>query len=118
MLNWWFPEIGTYKDNNNHGDIGMAVKWLMSNGMKYILYRDPGLPLGSRNFYLHVRNDLADKTGLAAVPAATGTAAATPTNPDRPRATGCSIWRPQAPTGAPSICLVASPQGLTAASTW
>jgi len=81
VLNWWFPEIGTYKDNNNNGDVGMAAKWLLSNGMKYILYRDPGLPLGSRNFYLHVRNDLADKTGLAAVPAAAGTAASTPTNP-------------------------------------
>jgi sugar lactone lactonase YvrE len=80
VLNWWFPEIGTYKDTNNQGDIGMAVKWLMSNGMKYILYRDPGLPLGSRNFYLHVRNDLASKTGLAAVPA--GTQAANPTTPN------------------------------------
>src|SRR5206468_1458592 len=21
VLNWWFPEIGTYKDNNNKGDV-------------------------------------------------------------------------------------------------
>jgi uncharacterized protein (TIGR03663 family) len=83
VLNWWFPEIGTYKNNNNQGDLGMALNWLMSNGMKYILYRDPGLPLGSRNFYLHVRNDLAGKTGLGSV--AAGTAPANPTaNPTGP----------------------------------
>jgi sugar lactone lactonase YvrE len=76
VLNWWFPEIGTYKDNNNKGDIGMAFNWLKSNGMKYILYRDPGIPLGSRNFYLHVRNDLAAKTGLGTVPSG----ATTPSN--------------------------------------
>lgn len=63
VLNWWFPEDGTYK-TNNQGDLGQAIKWLTSNGMKYILYRDPGKPLGSRNFYLHIRNDLAVKTGL------------------------------------------------------
>ena len=65
VLNWWFPEIGTYKNNDNVGDLGMAIKWLAGNGMKYLLYRDPGVPLGSRNFYLHVRDDLAAKTGLA-----------------------------------------------------
>ena len=79
VLNWWFPEIGTYKNDNNQGDVGMALKWLGSNGMKYLLYRDPGLPLGSRNFYLHVRNDLAGKTGLAS--AGTVGSAANPVTP-------------------------------------
>jgi sugar lactone lactonase YvrE len=74
VLNWWFPEIGTYKNNDNVGDVGMALKWITSNGMKYILYRDPGLPLGSRNFFLHVRNDLAGKTGLGSA----GTVGSTP----------------------------------------
>lgn len=68
-LNWWFPEE-TYK-TNNVGDIGQAIQWLTGNGMKYLLYRDPGKPLGSRNFYLHVRNDLAVKAGLG-VPTAGG----------------------------------------------
>jgi uncharacterized protein (TIGR03663 family) len=64
-LNWWFPEE-TYKVNGK-GDIGKAISWLTGNGMKYLLYRDPGLPLGSRNFYLHVRNDLAPQVGLGSV---------------------------------------------------
>lgn len=76
-LNWWFPE-DTYK-TNNVGDIGQAIQWLTGNGMKYLLYRDPGKPLGSRNFYLHVRNDLAVKAGLG-VPAAGGSTAAAPTD--------------------------------------
>ncbi len=117
VLNWWFPEIGTYKDNNNQGDIGMAIKWLMSNGMKYILYRDPGLPLGSRNFYLHVRNDLASKTGLAAVPA--GTQAANPTTPN-PTGTNYGMLD-LAPTGTQGGQFNL-PRGITvgpmAASTW
>jgi sugar lactone lactonase YvrE len=39
--------------------------------MRFLLYRDPGLPLGSRNFYLHVRNDLAPQVGLGGVSSAT-----------------------------------------------
>ena len=64
-LNWWFPEE-TYKTNGK-GDIGKALGWLFGGGMKYLLYRDPGLPLGSRNFYMHVRNDLAPQVGLGGV---------------------------------------------------
>ncbi len=76
-LNWWFNE-DAYKINNK-GDIGKAWQWLTGNGMKYLLYRDPGLPLGSRNFYLHVRNDLAVKVGLGAPQ---GGAAGTPGEAD------------------------------------
>ncbi|MDQ3705786.1 MAG: TIGR03663 family protein [Chloroflexota bacterium] len=64
-LNWWFPEE-TYKTNGK-GDIGKAFGWLFGGGMRFLLYRDPGLPLGSRNFYLHVRNDLAPQVGLGGV---------------------------------------------------
>ncbi|HET9494773.1 MAG TPA: flippase activity-associated protein Agl23 [Chloroflexia bacterium] len=64
VLNWWFPE-DNYKVNSE-GDIAQAWSWLTGGGWKYILYRDPGRPLGSRNFYLHVRNDLAAKVGLGA----------------------------------------------------
>jgi uncharacterized protein (TIGR03663 family) len=70
------------------GDLGMAFQWLMGNGMKYILYRDLGrdakgneFQLGSRNFYLHVRNDIAYKVGLASPPGGTS-AVGTPANPD------------------------------------
>lgn len=70
-LNWWFPEE-TYKTNGK-GDIGKTLGWLFGNGMRYLLYRDPGMPLGSRNFYLHVRNDLAPQVGLgSAVGTTTG----------------------------------------------
>ncbi|HEX9990971.1 MAG TPA: flippase activity-associated protein Agl23 [Chloroflexia bacterium] len=83
VLNWWFPEEAYKKDNQ--GDLGTAIGWLMGKGMKYMLYRDPGLPLGSRNFYLHIRNDLAVKAGVGA---ATGVPVATNTNggpsPDGP----------------------------------
>jgi uncharacterized protein (TIGR03663 family) len=72
VLNWWFPEEAYKKDNQ--GDLGTAIGWLMGKGMKYILYRDPGLPLGSRNFYLHIRNDLAVKAGVGS---ATGAPVAT-----------------------------------------
>jgi uncharacterized protein (TIGR03663 family) len=68
VLNWWFPEEAYKKDGQ--GDLGTAMTWLGNNWTRYLLYRDPGLPLGSRNFYLHVRNDLAYKVGLAAPPAA------------------------------------------------
>jgi uncharacterized protein (TIGR03663 family) len=43
VLNWWFPEEGTYKKDSK-GDLGAALSWLTGNGWKYILYRDPGLP--------------------------------------------------------------------------
>ena len=72
----------------DEGDLGMAWRWLTGNGMKYLLYRDPGrdanggeLKLGSRVFYLHVRNDLGVKIGLAAPPGGTA-ATGTPSNPD------------------------------------
>ncbi|MEO5951174.1 MAG: flippase activity-associated protein Agl23, partial [Chloroflexia bacterium] len=62
--NWWFPEE-TYRDTNSQGDFGKALGLMFGNDFKYLLYRDPGKPLGSRNFYLHVRLDLAPKVGLA-----------------------------------------------------
>lgn len=62
VLNWWFPEEVYRKNGQN--DLGAALDWIRTNGLKYMLYRDPGVPLGSRNFYLYVRNDLAEKTGL------------------------------------------------------
>lgn len=85
VLNWWFPEEGTYK-KNNEGDLGTAISWLMGNGMKYLLYRDPGPGnnLGSRNFYLHIRNDLAPKVGLAPVPGAQQTTPPSGTNNNQP----------------------------------
>jgi sugar lactone lactonase YvrE len=65
VLRWWFPEE-LYK-TNNEGDFGKAIAWMTSPAFtRYLLYRDTGLPLGSTNFTLHVRNDLAPKTGLAA----------------------------------------------------
>ena len=76
VLNWWFPETAYKKqvpsvnpdtgqsEIKEVGDIGTAWSWLTSNGLKYILYRNPSIPLGSRDFYLHVRSDLAPKAGL------------------------------------------------------
>src|SRR5438105_10463069 len=69
VLRWWFPE-DIYK-TDNEGDLGKAVKW-MTGGfdsagpsfIRYLLYRDPGLPLGSTDFYLYVRKDLAVKVGM------------------------------------------------------
>ncbi|HUP27667.1 MAG TPA: flippase activity-associated protein Agl23 [Chloroflexia bacterium] len=63
VLNWWFPE-DVYRKNGQN-DLGTALDWIRSNGVRYMLYRDPGMPLGSRDFFLHVRNDLAVKTGMA-----------------------------------------------------
>ncbi|MEO6458709.1 MAG: flippase activity-associated protein Agl23, partial [Chloroflexia bacterium] len=63
VLNWWFPE-DVYRKNGQN-DLGAAIDWIRSNGLKYFLYRDPGQSLGSRNFFLYVRNDLASKTGLS-----------------------------------------------------
>ena len=60
--NWWFPE-DTYR-TGDQGDFGKALNLMFGNNMKYLLYRDPGRPLGSRDFYLHIRNDLAAKVGL------------------------------------------------------
>ncbi|HKP53407.1 MAG TPA: flippase activity-associated protein Agl23 [Chloroflexia bacterium] len=72
----------------DEGDLGLAWRWLTGNGLKYFLYRDPGrdpsgneLKLGSRVFYLHVRNDLGVKVGLAAPPGGTS-ATGTPDSPD------------------------------------
>lgn len=62
--NWWFPE-DTYRDANQAGDFSKALGLMFGNGFKYMLYRDPGRPLGSRNFFLHIRNDIAYKAGLA-----------------------------------------------------
>jgi sugar lactone lactonase YvrE len=83
VLNWWFPETAYKKsvtvtnaqgvqEVREEGDFGTAWSWLSQNGFDYILYRNPGLPLGSRDFYLHVRNDLAAKTGFAAPAGASG----------------------------------------------
>lgn len=63
VLNWWFPE-DVYRKNGQN-DLGTALDWMRTSGLKYFLYRDAGQPLGSRNFYLFVRNDLAVKTGLS-----------------------------------------------------
>ena len=63
VLNWWFPEEVYRKNGQN--DLGAAIEWIRTNGFRYMLYRDPGVPLGSRNFFLYVRNDLAVKTGLS-----------------------------------------------------
>ncbi len=76
--NWWFPEE-TYRTGND-GDFGKALNLMFGNNLRYLLYRDPGKPLGSRNFYLHVRNDLAPKAGFAS--AGTVTTPADPTHPD------------------------------------
>src|SRR5205823_8592645 len=66
VLRWWFPEE-LYK-TNNVGDLGKAWSWMTSPAFtRYLLYRDTGLPLGSTNFNLHIRNDLAVKTGLGGV---------------------------------------------------
>ena len=74
VLRWWFPEE-LYK-TNNVGDLGKAWSWITGPSfVRYLLYRDTGLPLGSTNFNLHIRNDLAVKTGLGA---AAGTAAQAP----------------------------------------
>ena len=78
VLRWWFPEE-TYRDSNNNADFGKAISNLWSP--QYLLYRNPVLPLGSTNFNLYVKNDIAVKTGLAApvsaapVPTNTGPAA-------------------------------------------
>lgn len=82
VLNWWFPEEGTYK-KNNVGDLGTAWNWITGNGLKYLLYRDigPNMQLGTRNFYLHVRNDLAVKVGLGAPTGAQTTPPQTSTGP-------------------------------------
>jgi uncharacterized protein (TIGR03663 family) len=91
VLNWWFPEESYKKTDptgRQVGDIGTAWNWLTANGLKYILYRNPGLPLGSRNFYLHVKNDLAAKAGL--LPA--GTVSTGPTQPVDPSAPAAGMF--------------------------
>jgi uncharacterized protein (TIGR03663 family) len=63
VLRWWFPEE-LYKTGSS-GDLGKTLAWVTSPAfMKYLLYRDPGMPLGSTNFNLYVRNDLAYKMGM------------------------------------------------------
>jgi uncharacterized protein (TIGR03663 family) len=96
VLNWWFPE-SAYKKTEQFttaqglpqtrevGDLGTAWRWFTGNAWKYVLYRNPGLPLGSRDFYLHVRNDLAQKAGL--LPAGTPSGSPNPNvDPNAPAA--------------------------------
>lgn len=68
VLRWWFPEEiykTTDANGQQNGDLGKALKWMFSDAFtRYLLYRDPGLPLGSTDFYLYVRSDLAAKVGM------------------------------------------------------
>ncbi|MDQ6693517.1 MAG: TIGR03663 family protein, partial [Chloroflexota bacterium] len=110
VLNWWFPE-DAYKVNGQN-DIGQAWRWLTGNGMKYLLYRDPGLPLGSRNFYVHVRSDLATKVGIAS---GLDTSSGGPTTPGTLTDTGkISGMYDLAPAGA-SKGAFNLPRGITVA---
>ena len=87
-LNWWFPEEtyrdATTTDPNSPGNFGKALSLMFGNSMKYLLYRDPGKPLGSRSFYLHIRNDLAAKVGLGSAGVITTTPDVTTPPPDSP----------------------------------
>jgi uncharacterized protein (TIGR03663 family) len=87
-LNWWFPEE-TYRDSTTTdphapGNFGKALSLMFGNSMKYLLYRDPGKPLGSRSFYLHIRNDLAVKVGLGSAGVITSTPDVTTPPPNSP----------------------------------
>src|SRR5207302_8344339 len=74
VLRWWFPEevyktasTDPSKNGELEGDLGKAVQWFLSPAFgRYLLYRDPGMPLGSTNFTMYVRNDLAVKVGMGA----------------------------------------------------
>ncbi|HMA35773.1 MAG TPA: flippase activity-associated protein Agl23 [Chloroflexia bacterium] len=66
-LRWWFPE-DDYKNPNFPGtfvaDLFNPASWSVNSRVgKYLLYRDPGAPLGSTDFYLYVRNDLVSLVG-------------------------------------------------------
>jgi len=85
-LRWWFPE-DDYKNVNYPStvvsDLFNLSNWNpASRAGKYLLYRDPGAPLGSTDFYLYTRNDLVTQTGTPAggTPAG-GTGGTTPANP-------------------------------------
>jgi len=87
-LRWWFPE-DDYKNLGYPGtffaDLVNPTNWSVnSRAGRYLLYRDPGAPLGSTDFYLYTRNDLVAQAGTPA-----GGTTAAPTNPTNP-------------TGAPS----------------
>ena len=68
-LRWWFPE-DDYKNPGYPGtffaDLFNPTNWsVASRAGRYLLYRDPGAPLGSTDFYLYTRNDLVAQVGTA-----------------------------------------------------
>ena len=65
-LNWWYPE--DYKQINSPNTIVEALvdPEKRAKLLKYLLYRDLiNPPLGSRDFYFYVRNDLVGAGGAA-----------------------------------------------------
>jgi streptogramin lyase len=71
-LNWWYPE--DYKGWTVQSVVdGLRDPETRLKLWRYFLYREPLNPLGSRDFYLYVRSDLA-RGVVAGGPSITGTA--------------------------------------------
>src|SRR3954447_1283983 len=97
-LNWWYPEDykGWTPQSVWEGLTDPATRLKL---WRYFLYREPLNPLGSRDFYLYVRNDLA-RGVVAGGPSITGaTGAAIPPS----SAAGANVANPAgaAPAVAP-----------------
>jgi hypothetical protein len=76
-LRWWLPEDDVYRLNSNWRDVPADQISLLGRVLRdplngktvadlweYLIYRDPGAPLGSSDFVIAVRPELADEIGL------------------------------------------------------
>jgi sugar lactone lactonase YvrE len=86
VLRWWFPE-DDYKNPNFPStfvsDLFNIGNWnVASRAGKYLLYRDPGAPLGSTDFYLYTRNDLVSAMGNPVGGTGSAGSTGTTTNPN------------------------------------
>lgn len=76
-LRWWFPEDETYRLREGWNDPEQTNVSLLARMLrepfnestliplwKFLMYRDPGAPLGSTDFVIAVRPDIADQVGL------------------------------------------------------
>ncbi len=75
-LRWWFPEDGTYRLRKGWADPDEEPASLLARVLRqpfqdetlielweFLIYRDPGQPLGSTDFILAVRPEIADQMG-------------------------------------------------------
>jgi len=102
-LNWWYPE--DYKGWTVQSVVdGLRDPETRLKLWRYFLYREPLNPLGSRDFYLYVRNDLARGVVAGSSPSLTGAA-------------GGAVAPPAAPGGADVAAAVAPPAAAPAGAT-